>query len=191
MSERRESERLLELAETQYERVRSAEADEKNALRSVRFFQVGVLLGLLGVFGCVYVLTLASPETSYPLIGFWLVGLLWNVRHLSKETKNLSSQREQLSVERHVLNEVLQLLRESEMTFRTKEGWGVIDQAEFRIRLSRLPVGVDVKPLDFEFVSIRFPLLGSFELSKRPPRRGRTPSEPPVLPPQTGVNPSR
>jgi ABC-type multidrug transport system fused ATPase/permease subunit len=191
VSERRESERLLELAETQYERVRRAEADEKNALRPVRFLQAVVVLVVLAVVGGVFLLTWSPSAISYPVVGLGLVGLLLNARHLSKEMKNLSSQREQLSVERHVLNEVLQLLRESEMTFRTKEGWSVIDQAEFRIRLSRLPVGVDAKTLDFEFVSIRFPLLGSFELSKRAPRRGQDPSEPPILPPQTGANPSR
>lgn len=132
MSDRRESDGLLELAELQLERVASVRR---------RLFVLWVLVVLavpvivVTTWGAV---TARVLEFSFiysalaTLVGVLMIFLVFLLR------ETVDSRR----VEESVLNEALSLVQESEKYFADKEQWTLLERAEFRLRLRRLPVGV-------------------------------------------------
>lgn len=135
MSDKRESDRLLELAERQFERVTKLEREayvSKIAVVCCVVSWVGAaLVGMLP--------TLQSLQISRPLMLVVMllaaVGMGW----FGVSLRNLLNLRR---VEESVLNEALSLVQESEKYLADKEQWTLLERAEFRLRLRRLPVGI-------------------------------------------------
>jgi len=132
VSDRRESDRLLELAEHQLERV----ARVRRRLFVLWVLVVHAVPTILIVTWRAVTARVLESSVLYSALTTIVAVLMILVAYLLRET--LDSRR----VEESVLNEALSLVQESEKYFADKEQWTLLERAEFRLRLRRLPVGV-------------------------------------------------
>jgi len=130
MSDPRESDRLLDFAEAQYDRVTRLE--QRRAIVLALVCLSGSLSGssVYGARSGLWVQALTSAAVLTTVFAAILVSYVY------PSTSSL------LHRERAALGEVLSLLQESEKHLADKEHWTLLERATFRLRLRRLPVGL-------------------------------------------------
>ncbi len=133
MSDRRESDHLLDFAEAPYDRVSLLEHMRAVVLTLV-FLSVSLSASsLYGAYNGLWVTALTAVGVLNLVASIVLASCLFPIQTLC-------------FVDRAALGEVLSLLQESEKHLADREHWTLLERAAFRLRLRRLPVGLAAPP---------------------------------------------
>jgi hypothetical protein len=127
LPEKRNVDGLLEFAEKSQERCERVQ----QRIRRLQTLQIGILA--TGVIGSEWIRTSGIIRSGIYIIMFIAIVLWLEIVR--------QQQKKRLNAEKLVLEEMVNLIREVEPLVSQKEGWSLLERAEFRIRLSRFGIG--------------------------------------------------